>query len=128
MDPVDGSSATHPQGDGGATADGGADDGAIHDAHADGDPSCNASSCGNSVCGRSSCGFLCGSCGTGQQEGCFVGHCSTSCPGTPCVDHSGEHICEGEHGLVACEGGPHFQICTCSGGGHDAWISCGACF
>lgn len=102
-------------------------DGAI-DAHHDAAP-CAAGACGLSVCGRDECGHTCGACaGAPPQGGCFTGHCIASCPGTPCLDANGEQVCEGGRGGRSCTGGSlGIQICTCTGGGHDAWASCGAC-
>jgi hypothetical protein len=103
-------------------------DGAL-DAHADAQTPCAAGACGASICGRDECGHTCGTCpGAPAQGGCFTGHCIASCPGTPCLDHNGEHVCEGGRGGHACTGGSlGIQVCTCSGGGADAWTSCGAC-
>jgi hypothetical protein len=96
------------------------------DAHA---PACAAGPCGASICGRDECGHTCGLCaGAPDHGGCFTGHCITSCPGTPCLDHNGEHICEGGRGGKSCTGGVlGIQVCTCTGGGPDAWTSCGTC-
>ena len=113
---------------GDASPDAQAADGAT-DAHADAHDPCAAGACGVAVCGRDECGHTCGTCpGSPAQGGCFVGNCNASCPGTPCIDHNGEHICEGGRGGHACAGGSlGIQICTCTAGGPDAWTSCGAC-
>lgn len=131
----DGGSTVPPATDG----DGGVDDpdsaavardGSI-DAHEDADAGhadggCVAA-CGARVCGRNDCADLCGTCG-GGTAGCFMGACSATCPGTPCNDVDGHHICEGERGARHCTGGvKNLQVCTCSGGGANAWINCGAC-
>jgi hypothetical protein len=100
------------------------------DAHEDASPTpCAAGACGARACGRDECGHTCGTCpGAPIQGGCFMGHCNASCPGTPCLDHNGEHVCEGERGGRTCTGGSlNIQVCTCTGGGANAWASCGAC-
>lgn len=120
-------------GDAGTSSiDGDVPDAVGGDAGVDGDGSdhdggpCPPSTCGLKVCGRSDCGRVCGVCAL--PRGCFTGHCAATCPGTPCVDVDGHHICEGERGARSCAGGTqHVEICTCAGGGANAWISCGAC-
>ncbi|MBS2012553.1 MAG: hypothetical protein JST00_06690 [Deltaproteobacteria bacterium] len=114
--PSDGASGGDALGDGATEADGGEHDGGA----------CAPSTCGSKVCGRSDCGRICGTCPL--PGGCFTGHCNATCPGTPCVDVDGHHICEGERGARSCAGGTqHIEVCTCSGGGANAWISCGGC-
>ena len=99
------------------------------DAHDAAHTPCAAGACGARVCGRDECGHTCGTCpGAPAQGGCFMGHCTAGCPGTPCLDHNGEHVCEGERGGRSCAGGSlGIQVCTCTGGGAGAWASCGAC-
>lgn len=109
--PGDGPSPGDARGDADATHDGGA---------------CPPPTCGTKVCGRSDCGRVCGVCAL--PGGCLIGHCAAACPSTPCVDVDGHNICEGERGARSCAGGKeHIEICTCSGGGGNAWIACGAC-
>ena len=89
---------------------------------------CAAGPCGTKVCGRDECGHVCGICPVTAQGGCFVGSCTATCPGTPCIDHDGHQVCEGGRGGQACAGGTlGIQVCTCTGGGANAWINCGTC-
>lgn len=127
---LDGPGSTAPDGGpagGDASADALGD--ASLDAHPDGSSGCAAGACGTNVCGRDECGHTCGTCaGAPAQGGCFMGKCNPSCPGTPCLDHNGEHVCEGGRGGHACAGGAlGIQVCTCTGAGADAWSSCGPC-
>ena len=101
---------------------------AAADVHADADQADSGcvASCGAKVCGRNDCADSCGVCA--GTTGCFMGACTATCPGTPCVDVDGHNICEGERGARHCTGGvKNLQVCTCSGGGANAWINCGAC-
>src|SRR5687767_127414 len=80
-----------PSNDGGGAASpdssGATDANADVDAHSgDGATTCPAGECGARVCGRNECGHVCGLCaGAPTQGGCFMGSCTQSCPGTPCL-------------------------------------------
>src|SRR5687767_12271500 len=77
-------------------------------------PGCGASSCDAQTCGRSACGFDCGD-------------CRPTPVATPCIDHYGQLLEEGQRGLRSCPGElDRFQVCTCTGGGPSAWTACGA--
>lgn len=98
------------------------------DAALDAGPICGADSCGDLTCGRSACGYPCGECAEGSH--CTIaGTCSDIAPpGELCLDAWGAGVVEGGMGYRSCDSDDgSVQLCTCSGGGPDAWFGCGDC-
>ncbi len=126
---VGGASGAGAIGGGAGAGGGGAGDAAVDG----GSCSCGPESCGTRTCGRSPCGYPCGTCLF--NEWCAAGKCQAgSGPGTRCSDafdwYGWGNVWEGDKGLRVCPSDPtKVELCTCGGGGPDAWISCsGSCF